>query len=199
MSLANGNSVFSDSLSAFVESQVLSEASETIPGSHSPPAASPYQNNYIGAHKYALKNIYPAVHHCLGETIFFALGKAYIDNYPPKNWDINLYGEVFFELIAAQEKGKKGNEFAWQSLARLAKLEYSITQLYYMPDDSTPRKTKYVDEINTDIINIKTLQSLHPYCNFTANLNLNLPMFAWRENAKIQIQNKSVKQMRSRP
>lgn len=199
MSLANNNTAFGASLSAFVESEVFSETTVTIPGAPLPPAISPYRNNYLGAHKYALKNIYPAVHHCLGETVFFAMGKAYIDHYPPKDWDVNLYGELFSELLAAQENGKKGSEFSWQSLARLATLEYSITQLYYMPDNSTPRETKCVYELNADIINTKTLQGLHPYCNFTASLNLSFPMFAWRENAKIQIHNKSVKQMRSKP
>ena len=101
------------------------------------PAVRPYTRNYIQGHVRALGRIYPRVAEQLGEERFRALAAVYTRHYGASHWDLNLYGERFPELVAAQVHGGKSAEVDWQRLARLAEKEYASCRASYPDADQT--------------------------------------------------------------
>jgi hypothetical protein len=96
-----------------------------------------YRQNYLGGHSQALEKTFPFTRQLLTSRAFAAVAKAYIANYPSEHWDINRYGEDFNELLAAQLYSSRADEFDWELISAVAKIEYTLCQLYYSNMDST--------------------------------------------------------------
>ncbi len=94
-------------------------------------SASPYSNNVYGGRRAVLESNFPALHRVLGAALFQPLAVAYAKHYPSRDWDINLYGELFPQLLAAQVNSPRADEVDWQALAQLAALEYIMLRCYY--------------------------------------------------------------------
>lgn len=92
---------------------------------------SPYATNLIASRIRVLKLIYPAVTAQIGDAAMTALSQAYARHYASRHWDINLYGDEFAELLAAQYQGTQPERFNWQELGALAQLEHQLCTLYY--------------------------------------------------------------------
>ncbi len=131
-----------------------------------------YSNNYRGAHRLALRNIYLTVQHYLDANIFSALTLVYVRHYPPTHWDLNIYGEGFPELLAAQTQSVKAEEADWTLLATLARIEYAISRVYYGYTEQYEQIPPYLKAINsTDLV--AELQKKHPYTKIADNLDIN--------------------------
>lgn len=152
----------------------------------------PYTRNYLGGHALALENTYPAVQCLLGNATFAALARVCAVHYPAVQWDLNLYGETFAVLLAAQAQGVKAADFDWCLLADLARIEYAITQVYYADElDGEPCTplliaTKSIAE-NTCCVG--ELQRGHPGAAIAENLSLNRPVAVWREGVRVVVTN----------
>ena len=149
-----------------------------------------YSNNYRGAHRLALQNIYLTVQHYLDANIFSALTLVYVQHYPPTHWDLNIYGEGFPELLAAQAQSIKAEEADWTLLATLARIEYAISRVYYGYTEQYEPIPPYLKAIkSTDLV--CELQKKHPYTKIADNLNINQNIRVHRPqpDSKIYIDN----------
>lgn len=147
-----------------------------------------YGNNYRGAHIRALQNTYLTVQHYLAPNIFSALAFTYVQYYPPTQWDLNIYGEDFPELLAAQTKSSKANEVDWMLLAMIARIEYAISRAYYGYTGKPEPLSPYTRSANNDKFIIR-LQKEHPYTKIADNLDLNRTIIIRRIGSKIYISN----------
>ena len=136
------------------------------------PQVAVYSNNYLGAHIRALQNVYLTVQHYLEADVFSALALVYVKHYPPTQWDINIYGENFPRLIAAQTNSNKAGLVDWLFIATVAQIEHAISRAYYgyiskyellTPFTKTANNTQFISE----------LQKRHPYTKIEKNLVLN--------------------------
>ncbi len=151
-----------------------------------------YSNNYRGAHRRALQNIYLTVQHYLDANIFSALALVYAQHYPPTHWDLNIYGEDFAELLAAQTQSVKAKEADWALLATLARIEYAISRVYYGYTEQYEQIPPHPQAINgTDFVS--QLQKQHPYTKIADNLDINRTMRVLQPqtDSKIYIDNGS--------
>ena len=149
-----------------------------------------YSNNYRGAHRLALQNIYLTVQHYLDANIFSALTLVYVQHYPPTHWDLNIYGEGFPELLAAQTQSIKAKEADWKLLATLARIEYAISCVYYGYAEQYEQIPPYLKAINsTDLVS--ELQKKHPYTKIADDLDINQAIRVMRPqpDSKIYIDN----------
>lgn len=103
--------------------------SQTIPQTPS------YQNNLIATRFRALQQHFRITHGLLGEKVFFAIANSYAQHVASKNWDINIYGESFADLIKQQIHSHKANKFNWAYIAWVANTEYQLLLLYYNDSD----------------------------------------------------------------
>ena len=149
-----------------------------------------YSNNYRGAHRLALRNIYLTVQHYLNANIFSALTLVYVQHYPPTHWDLNIYGEGFPELLAAQTQSVKAEEADWTLLAMLARIEYAISHVYYGYTEQYEPIPPYLKAIkSTDLVS--ELQKKHPYTKIADDLDINQTIRVHRPqpDSKIYIDN----------
>ena len=149
-----------------------------------------YSNNYRGAHRLALQNIYLTVQHYLDANIFSALTLVYVQHYPPTHWDLNIYGEGFPELLAAQTQSVKAEEADWTLLATLARIEYAISRVYYGYTEQYEPIPPYLKAIkSTDLVS--ELQKKHPYTKIADDLDFSQTIRVRRPqpDAKIYIDN----------
>ena len=131
-----------------------------------------YSNNYRGAHRRALQNIYLTVQHYLDANMFSALTLVYLQHYPPTHWDLNIYGEGFPELLAAQTQSIKAKEADWTLLATIARIEYAIGRIYYGYTEQYEQIPPHPHATNsTDFI--AQLQEQHPYTKIADDLDIN--------------------------
>ena len=147
-----------------------------------------YSNNYQGAHIRALQNIYLTVQHYLKPKLFSALALVYVQHYPPTQWDFNIYGKDFPELLAAQTRSSKAQEVDWQLLAMIARIEHAISRAYYgyiSNSEQLPLYTRAVS--NTKFIS--QLQKQHPYTKIANNLNINRSINIRYTRSKIYVGN----------
>ena len=149
-----------------------------------------YSNNYRGAHRLALQNIYLTVQHYLDTNIFSALAVVYVQHFPPTHWDLNIYGEGFSELLAAQTQSVKAKAADWALLATLARIEYAISHVYYGYTKQYEPIPPYPQAINsTDFV--CELQNKHPYTKIVDDLDINQTIRVRRPqvDSKIYIDN----------
>ena len=146
-----------------------------------------YSNNYRGAHILALQNIYLTVQHYLEAKIFSALALVYVQHYPPTQWDLNIYGENFSELLVAQTKSSKAKEVDWPWLAMIARIEHAISRAYYGYIPRSELLLPYTQTINsTDFI--FQLRKHHPYIKVADDLDICRTIKIRRGNSKIHIE-----------
>jgi hypothetical protein len=160
----------------------------------SDPLLAPYSNNYIGGHIGALEQTFPALKQLTGDTVFTALARVYLRHYPPLYWDINLYGDAFPELVGAQAKGSRGEDFDWPTLSTLAAVEYALTRLYYADNsESDPEQTLWVDAAESSLPDPgELLRPFYPFASFHPGLTLGAPVALWRNELRVQVANSSV-------
>jgi len=151
-------------------------------------AVSIYRNNYHGAHINALHNTYLTVQHYLEQKLFSALALVYVQHYPPTRWDLNLYGEHFAELIAAQTQSAKADAADWHLLARLAQLEHAISRVYYGYVRDYESLSPY-PQVLTHTQPVVQLQKQHPYTQIAADLILSQAITIRCGDTKIPIEN----------
>jgi hypothetical protein len=157
-------------------------------------AVQPYCNNYTGGHSQALQTTYPCIHATLGGAPFGALARVYVQHYPPVHWDLNLYGETFPTLLAAQARGRRAADFQWQWLACVAAIEYAITRAYYAQDRvgggcATFAVAASAEPGTADIMPL--LQQQHPFVVIEQDLSLQRPVAVWRDGLRIWVSNES--------
>lgn len=153
---------------------------------------SPYRNNYLGGHARSMALTHPTVAQVLGDHNFPALARVYVENYPPNNWDINLYGEHLAELLAAQCHGGKGTDFDWPWLAHMARIEYGIAWAYYQPDTKAEHRTPFLVEplARERMPDTATLlQSHHAGVDIKPELLLTRPIAIWRAWLRVRVAN----------
>ena len=97
-------------------------------------AVAPYTGNFLGGQMGALQTNFQCVCEALGATTFAALARAYSVHYPSREWDLNLFGAGFPELLMAQHNNPRAAERDWRLLAAIARVEYSIASAYYADD-----------------------------------------------------------------
>ena len=100
-------------------------------------AVTPYTRNFIGGQVGALQTTFQCVCEALGAGKFAALARAYSIHYPSCEWDLNLFGSGFPELLLAQANNTRAAPCNWRLLAAVARLEYSIAATYYADDPPT--------------------------------------------------------------
>lgn len=120
MSTVRPEACYAASLDGFCDAVLSMEA-----------AVAPYSNNYLGNHARALGHVYPRVLARLGPETFAALSRVYAQHYPALEWDLNVYGAQFADLLAAQVLGARGAEFSWRALADEARSEYRQAKAYH--------------------------------------------------------------------
>lgn len=155
-------------------------------------AVQPYCNNYMGGHCRALQNTYPCIHTTLGGDTFNALARVYVQHYPPGHWDLNLYGETFPALLAAQAQGGRAAAFQWQWLACVAAIEFAITRAYYARDRVDGGDISFAvaaagEPGAADIMCV--LQQQHPFAAIARDLSLRLAVVVWRDGLRICVGN----------
>jgi hypothetical protein len=152
----------------------------------------PYTRNYIGAHVLALENTYPAVQSLLGSMTFGALARVYALHYQAVQWDLNIYGEAFAVLLAAQVQGAKAANFDWNVLAGIAQIEYAITQAYYADETGAGISTPLLIDILSIPENTSAhceLQQQHSGVGIAEDLTLNQTVVVWREDLRVHVSN----------
>ena len=85
-----------------------------------------YQNNVFGAIQEYLQEVYPATQGVVGEAFFKQMAQRFIQQTPPEEGNIHLYG-VGFEAILAEFKELKNMPY----LKPLIELEWSVHESYF--------------------------------------------------------------------
>lgn len=151
-----------------------------------------YSHNQLAVHQGALENNFLTTRSLMEPSLFDALAQVYVKHYPATDWDINLYGEQFPELIAQQHRSSKAHACNWQWLASIASIEYAICQIYYADNGNFERDGAYLIEPfmfkNSENI-ASLLQQHHPYITIAAVLDPNNTIKLWRDNYHIRIEN----------
>ncbi len=94
-----------------------------------------YKNNVQGALQKSLSQIYPVCKKVLGEKYFKQIANIYIRNYPSKHYDLNLYGEYFFDFMNLQFiQREELKDFPY--LSDLVQLEWFYHQVYFAAQGS---------------------------------------------------------------
>jgi len=147
-----------------------------------------YSNNYRAAHIRALQNIYLTVQLYLEPKIFSALAVVYVKHYPSTQWDLNIYGDSFHELLAAQTQGGKAKEADWSLLAMIARLEYAIGRAYYgyAKDERLSPYDRTIDNSGEFLFR---LRQQHPYTRIAENLDINRDLVIRCIDSKIYLNN----------
>ncbi len=152
-----------------------------------------YSNNYYAGHVRALENTFPATFRLLHDQDFSALAQVYVEHYPAVSWDINLFGEHFSELIAAQIQSGRSSHYNWATIAAVASIEYGISSVYYAQERTFTDKTPYRISVGKDSVDssdiILCLQQQHPYADITPALKFSLTIALWRKEQRIKISN----------
>ena len=157
------------------------------------PALAPYSNNYRAGHRRALANNFPLLCRLLGEDIFNALAQAYLQHYPPRQWDLNRYGGDFADLVAAQRHGAKAAHCDWASLARIARLEYAIIHCYYADPQhgiAGPVWLPCSAQAPLPATVPAALLRQHPYLAIDQPLSLQQPIAVYRHQLRIWLANR---------
>ncbi len=151
----------------------------------------PYSDNYKGVHALALHNIYQCVRSLLGDAAFMALSRVYVRHYRPTRWDLNVFGERFYELVAAQIHGSKADAYDWEALSLLALIEYAITVQYYADTDvHHGGEAILLDAPSSDCLSsdwLLHLAALHPYADIVEGFMPGKPIAVWREGLRIKV------------
>ena len=150
-----------------------------------------YSNNHHAVHIRSLQNIYLTVQNYLATEIFSALALVYAQHYPPTQWDLNIYGEDFHALLAAQTQGGKAKEADWVLLALLARIEHAISRAYYGYIEQYEQLPQYYQTVDNKCVPeyLAQLSKQHPYTKIASNLDLNYPLIIWCGEVKIYIAN----------
>jgi len=155
------------------------------------PSVEPYSDNYKGVHALALHNIYQCVQSLLGDAAFMALSRVYVRHYSPMRWDLNVYGERFYELVAAQIHGSKADAYDWEALSLLARIEYAMTVQYYSDADlHHGGEPVLLDTTLSDCLSSEWLQRLavlHPYADIAEGIIPGRPIAVWREELRTKV------------
>ena len=85
-----------------------------------------YQNNVFGAIQEYLQEVYPATQGVVGEAFFKQMAQRFIQQTPPEEGNIHLYG-IGFEAILAEFKELKNMPY----LKPLIELEWSVHESYF--------------------------------------------------------------------
>lgn len=93
-----------------------------------------YRDSSRRARERALEAIYPVCRQVLGPQCFAGLAASYVDAYPSKAGDLNVYGAGFAMHLQAQARAHdRLAEISY--LPDLARLEWHWHAVYYAPND----------------------------------------------------------------
>ena len=172
---------YAESLQNFCASVLENNAKVTV-----------YSNNYQAAHIRALQNIYLTVQLYLEPKIFSALALVYVQHYPPTQWDLNIYGEHFPKLLAAQTQSGKAKEADWTLLAMIAHIEHTISRAYYGYIEKDEQVPGYDKTVENSKEYLSLLSKQHPYISIADNLDINKALVIRCADTKIYIDNGTI-------
>ena len=152
-----------------------------------------YQNNTLGLHSQALAANFQVTRQLLGQAAFDALARVYSQHFPADHWDINLYGEQFSHLIAAQASSPKAGQHDFTSAAAMATLEYAILLAYYadnsesLGDKVGEQQLPGLEGAEFSSAQVALLKTSYPFCHFPNWWAPSLPSELWRQGIDIHL------------
>ena len=162
-------------------------------------SVAPYTANFIGGQVGALQANFPCACEALGSAIFAALARAYSVHYPSREWDLNLYGAGFHELLLAQQDNPRAAACNWRLLAAVARVEYGIAASYYADDgpataggtsDCGERGTARLLAADADLSqpwNTAALQRSNPFADIPGTLAFNREIAIYRQGWRVKV------------
>lgn len=129
-----------------------------IGGVSSSVALSVYRNTVLGALVNALRLTFPTVEKLVGEQFFDQLCASFVENHPPKDANLAIFGDGFADFIQGYVPAAE-----LKYLADVASLDHAVDRALLKPDTQTARRFAIDANVSLDIpLSLSVLRLQYP-------------------------------------